>query len=399
VEEANGFYDLDSSASQADLQASYAATFPLTNAAASIKAIYDDLNATFNDQYGWLQLLGWLSHISGYGQSGYATATVIWNGAKDEVINYCYKAAVAQGLTQLQSQSNQLYSDYQSKQAQVDALNARVSGLQTRAAWDVRNKQYRQMQVQIIRDLYKIKYQLANESDGPLNFTERLARLQQIFDSTLFDALSRFQAISEGFSVVFGFNFPIPDEVLHATHNGGTPPPSANVLDVALNWLDAIGRCYTRFLHHEQTYSLCLSVKNAISADAWHRFLTSGELSVTVPEELFVQQYHVRCRAIGMYTVGLHGFCSARVQLPRKSYYVHKDLTKHVIDQSRIPVQRISRVMPADGNKPTERVGMNTLFNCSPIGEWEISLSERSSNGASRDRLDDLLLEVIVVEQ
>jgi hypothetical protein len=387
VEEANGVYDIDSSASQADLQAAYVATFPLTNAAASIKAIYDDLTATFNDQYGWLQLLGWLSHISGYGQSGYATASVGWNGVTDEVVNYCYKAAVAQGLTQLQSQSNQLYSDYQSKQAQVDALNARFSGLQTRATWDIKNKQYRPMQVKAIRDLYKIKQQLANQPDGPLNFTERLARLQQLFDSTFSDALSRFQAISEGFAVLFGFDFPVPAEVLQAIQNPDTPPPSTNVLDVAVNWLDALGRCYTRFLHHEQTYSLCLSVKDAVSRDAWHKFLHSGELSLSVPEELFTQQYYVRCRAVGMYTVGLHGFCSARLQLPRKSYYIHRDLTKHAIDQSAIPVQRLSRVMPADGNKPTERVGMNTVFNCSPIGEWEISLSERTSNGAKRDRL------------
>jgi hypothetical protein len=399
MEEANGVYDLDSSASQANLQGANSAIFPLTNAAASIKAIYDDLIATFNDQYGWIQLLGWLSHISGYGQSGYATAAVIWNGVKDEVVNYCYNAAVAQGQTQLQSQSNQLYSGYQSINAQVDSLNARLSGLQAKATWDVKNKQFSKLQVQITRDLYKIKQQLANDPDGPLNFAERLARLQEVFDLTFSDALGRFKAISEGFAVLFGFNFPVPSEVLQAIQNPNQPPPSTNVLDVAVNWLDALGRCYTRFLQHEQTYALCLSVKDAVSREAWHRFLSLGVLSLTLPEELFTQQYYVRCRAVGMYTVGVHGFCSARLRLPRDSYYVHKDLTKHAIDQSAVPVQRLSRVMPADGSKPAERVGMNTLFNCSPIGEWEISVSEKTSNGIKRDHLDDLLLEVIVVEQ
>lgn len=399
MEEANGVYDLDSATSQADLQSANAATYPLANAAASIKAIYDDLNATFNDQYGWIQLLGWLSHISGYGQSGYATATVIWNGVKDEVVSYCQKAAEAQGLTQLRAESNELFSDYQSKKAQSDALNARLAGLQTRATWDIKNKQYRMLQVQTIRDLYKIKQQLADQPDGPFNFTERLAQLQLVFDSTFSDALARFKAIANGFSVLFGFDCPLPPEVLAAIQTQGQPPPSATVLDIASNWLDTIGRWYTRFLQHEQTSSVCLSLKDLVSHDAWHKFRSSGVLSVNVPETLFPQQYYVRCRAVGMYTLGVHGFCSASLRLPRDSYYIHSDQTKHTVNQSTTPLQRLCRVVPANHIKPTERVGMNTVFNCSPIGEWEISVAGRTSTGEERHHLKNLILEIIVVQQ
>jgi hypothetical protein len=292
-----------------------------------------------------------------------------------------------------------LYSDYQSKQAQADAINSRISGLQTRAIWDVKNMQYRRLRVQTMRDLYMQRQQLTNQPSGPLNFQERLTHLQNAFDSTLSDALARFVAIFEGFSVLFGFNLPIPDEVLQAIQNPGQPQPSSNVLDLAAKWLNAIGRWYTRFLQHEQTYSLCLSVKDAVSRDTWHQFLSTGALSLTLPEEVFPNLHYVRCRAVGMYTVGLHGFCSGRLRLPRDSYYIHQDLTKHVIDQSALPLQRLSQIMPADGHKPTERVGMNTLFNCSPIGQWEISLSERTYSGEKREHLTNLLLEVIVVEQ
>ena len=399
IEEANGFYDLEPTASQAELQAVTSAIAPVSNAVNAIRAIFNDLNTTFEDQYGWIQLLGWLSHISGYGQSGAATATVIWNGNPDTVIEYCYKAAVSQGLTQLQSQSNQLYSTIQSLQAQFNSLNARLSGLQNRATWDVKNIQFRKMRIQIIRDLYAQKQQLANEPSGALNFTERLAHIQSKFDATFSDALARFNAIYQGFVALFGFDSAIPPEVLAAINNPGNPQPSSGLLDLAASWLDEIGRWYSRFIQHEKTYSLCLSVRNAVSHDAWHGLLSSGNVVVNVPADLFPEQYYVRCRAVGMYTVGIHGFFGARVHVPSKSYYIHRDLTVHAVDQSAVPLQRLSRIMPADSSRATERTGMNTVFNCSPFGEWGISLTERSSIDEKREHLKDILLEVVVSEQ
>jgi len=122
-------------------------------------------------------------------------------------------------------------------------------------------------------------------------------------------------------------------------------------------------------------------------------------LSVNVPDTLFPQQYYVRCRAVGMYTLGVHGFCSASLRLPRDSYYIHSDQTKHAVNQSTTPLQRLCRVVPANHNKPTERVGMNTVFNCSPVGEWEISVAGRTSTGEERHHLKNLILELIVVQQ
>lgn len=399
MQEQNGYYDLDRLASQAELQAASSSTYPLTDAANSLKAIYDDLSANFNDQYGWIQLLGWLSHISGYGSSGGATATVGWNGVSDTVVNYCLKAAQAQGQSQLSAQLNQLFAGYQSLEAQSAVVTSRLPALQSRAMWDLKNVQFRQLQVQVMRDLYAAKQKLAIEPGGPLNYSERLAKIQTVFDATLSDGLSRVEAISAGLSILFGFSLPIPDAVRAAIDNPGQPQPSSGVLDAAADWIDQIGRWFSRFSQTEQTATMCFSIRDLISKDSWHEFLASGNVAFVVGEELLPQQTHVRCRAITMYSSGVEGCLSARVLPPKRSIYVHRDQSTHPVDQGNIPFQRFSRIASIDSPRSPERVGMNSAYNCSPLGEWNISLSERTSNGTKRGSLHDLFLEITLAEQ
>ena len=148
-----------------------------------------------------------------------------------------------------------------------------------------------------------------------------------------------------------------------------------------------------------QITAVVVSVKQAIRREEWIRFLRTGEAAIPIGESTFSGQRHLRCRAISLYTAGVEGFCSASIRVPPNSFYVHADNTRHDVDQSLIPIQRLSRVTDIEAVRPSDRIGLNALYNCSPLGTWMVSLADETSSGANRDRLEDVFLEIILAQQ
>lgn len=171
------------------------------------------------------------------------------------------------------------------------------------------------------------------------------------------------------------------------------------MLDGAHAWLNDVGRWHAHFLQREQVQSVCVSMKQAVGRDAWVRFLRGGEASLPIDHNTFAGSRYVRCRAVTLHSAGVEGFCAATIRVPQKSHYVHSDSANHEVAQEDVPVLRHSRVMPIDAARSSERIGLNALYNCSPLGAWTITVSDTTSAGARRDRLDDLFLEIVVAHQ
>lgn len=398
-EESNGLYELDAASSQGEVDAAYNMLFRLEFAAGSIESLLKSTQTNFNEQYAWIQLLGWLSHISGYGHSGNATATVTWNGVSKEVVQYCFEAAVAQGQTQIANMISQLSADLDTRQAQTESIRARLPALAQRAAWDQKNKQFRKLQVAVVRDIYARKQQLISEPGGPLNFTERLDNLQKLFDLLFSDALSRFQSIADGFPIVFQIQSPLPQPILDVISNPGTVKPSSPVLDLAERWLDSIGVRHAQFVQREQLYTTRISLKDLVTKDDWEIFRKSGKLAPYISPAIFERQFSIRLRAISLSVIGVHGSYQGTLQVPPQSFYLHADGTKTSVDQSSTPVIRSGRIAPDDSPRASDRVGMNVIYNCSPFGTWQISLSERTSAREGFKGIDDLILDLVVSAQ
>ncbi len=399
LQEANGYYELDYAISQGDLTANTQLLPLLANATSVLQQIHDRNVAGWYEQSGWMQLVGWLSHISGYGSSGNATAAVIWNNVQDSVISYCHKAATALADIQITNLVWQLQADIYARKAQLESLRAKQPALQAKAIWDWKNKTFRQQQNNAIRDIYAEKQRLVSEADGPLNFVERLNRLQLVFDQTLSDALSRFNAIRLGFSSVFGIDSPIPLDVAAAINSPGTPQPSSGLLDSAMQWLEELGRLHSRLMHSEQIYSVCFSIRDLLSESKWDEFKSKRAIKLTIPSGLFPGQFNVRLRALSLSTKGLTGTCFASVRIPSSSYFVHSDNTRKPCDQSFVRPVRNFRVLPMDGARSPERFGLNAVHNCSPFGNWQIDLAEHVASGEQFSDLSDLFLELVVAGQ
>ncbi len=404
LQEANGYYDLDFALSQADVVSNSVYISSLTYASDLVDTLVNRLTTTYDDQYGWIQLLGWLSHISAYGNSGSATARVSWNGVEDTVISYCYKAAVAQGDVQLSSLLNQLSADLETRRAQLAALNAKTSALQSKATWDQKNQTFRQLQTQAMRAIYGDRHNVVTQPGGAMNFTERLANLQTSFDATLSDALARFPAISTGFSTVFGISAPLPTTISNLITHGGSPAPSDNILDTAQQWLDNIGSQHSRMFETEQVYSVSIGLRALLSQTQWVQFVTQKPITFQIGDGVFPDQRYVRLRAISVAAVGVHqGTCSTVIKVPANSYYVHADGKKYACQQSFVKPLRYSRVTTIDRPGGPERFGTNAIYNCAPFGQWTLTLTEHQSAGANLDSifdgLQDLYLEFIVAGQ
>jgi hypothetical protein len=397
-EEANGLYGLDAQISQADLNGALALLGPITTAAMTIANLESTFESQFNEQYGWIQLVAWLSHISGY-QHGAADNTVTWNKVEDTVIDYCQKAAESQGNFQLSAAISQLRADQNMKQAQVANLNARLPGLAAKASWEQKATMFKALRAQVMRQLYTQRNAALGASDGPLNFTERLGYMNERFNSDMREAISRVPAIAEGYAKLFGYSSPIPGPIQQLISNPGQTVPSSHLLDQLVAWLRDITDWGTRFASREQASSARVSLKYAVGTDAWSSFKNTGTLAFDLDEGVFPGQYHTRLRGLSLYAEGEHAQYSARIRTPRIGRVRHLSGNWEELNQKLVDPIRIGRVESSKSLRPPERVGLNAAYNASPIGKWEVSLSERSSGHTGWSGISDLTLELVLVEQ
>jgi len=398
LEEKHGYYDVDPSLSQGDLKSLLALEYHLKTASETIEKLFWHIADTSEDQRSWTQLLGWLSHISAYGNSGNATASVTWDGISDTVINFCHKAATSQGDMQLSTLLRQLSSDMHTRKGQAASVSEKAPGFSAKALWDEKNKVFRKLHVEVLRNIYAERKRLASEPGGNLDYVSRLSTLQKQFDLIMSDALSRFQAISRGFSTLFGITEEIPTEIASLLGPRNTTASPATLLNLSEEWLNKLGLRHARFVQSEQIYPLCISVKESVSETSWETFLREGYLRFHVADGLFQEQYHVRLRSVSISSIGLTGVLSVSLRVPAESFYVHRDFSKHAVSQANVQPVKYSRVASVE-LRAAERMGTNIVYNCSPIGTWDLSVAERTSSGHGFQDLKDIFIELLVAAQ
>lgn len=398
LEDAAGYYDLDQQQSGSDLAVADVLMQSNALSADVLEHIQNAISQNFNEYWAWAQLVGWLTHISGY-QKGRADNTVIWNEVEKAVITYSHEAATAQSELGLRSAAHQLASDHAIKAGQAEAIGKKRPSLAARLAWDRKNVRLRKLRTEVLRDLYKRKQQLASEASGPLNYRNRLAQLSNSYASDLSAALERLPHIALGFRELAGYDAPLPASCVSLI---GTPniAPNEHVLDEAETWLRAAGNWYIKFLESEQLATFVLSVRHTVAAPDWKAFLDGSDLTIQLAEGMLPGQRHVRLRGVSLYTEESgHGWFAAKITCPREGLHIHADGSRHVLRQSEIPACRVGRIEHTVSPRPPERAGTNAAYNASPIGTWTVSLSETGIPAGRRSSISDLLIEIIYTYQ
>jgi len=361
----------------------------------SLESINTRLHDNYDDQYGWFQLLGWLSHISGY-RTSQATNTVIWNQVEKPITDYTFEAAVAQGSYVLNNESDRANADYFFRSAEGLSLKRRLDALLTRMQWDIINREFRKSRTDVVRDLYEKQRSLFKESGRALNFIQRLDYISAQGGRDLREALARLSVATAGMNSVFSYSAPLPQSIRDQLR-GGTRP--SNCLDDAAQYVRSASAWLMAFNQLDRIYTAAFSLRSLISPSDWNRSFGSGQFSFEISPSLFPKQSFIRFRGLSLSTAGLNGWVSARIVMPAQSFYLNHDSVRRPINQTGLEVLRIGAVRPQDSYRSPEVVGMAAAYNASPFGAWNLSLPERSNEDEELHNLRDVLIELTVAYQ
>jgi hypothetical protein len=272
--------------------------------------------------------------------------------------------------------------------AAADSERVRIQGLQAKSDWDTKDAGFRYDRTKVAREHQIAKVQAATSRGGALNYGERMVPLRDRATLDLQEGLAKLSAAAKGLRLLYGFDLQLPQpDSMHGQFFDGC------LLWVrkAINWL-------VRFRQLEQSYVLPILVK-PLCKD-WGHARATGVFEFTIPEDRFRYMKHVRLRGITVCTVYPQkdddgaGTFEALVTAPRVSACVHLSGKNAKLDQNSVPPCRSARVAPRSRLKEPDVVGASALYNVSPIGDWKMILSTRSTTGLSLNAVQDVHLDL-----
>ncbi len=284
-----------------------------------------------------------------------------------------------------------------------DSSLSRAEAIRIQNDWDRKNCKHQLDRIALADDLARKRLIASQSPDGELNFDAQRDRLLDRFCNDFSFARSRMSKGAEGLRRLFGYtdDAPLVDSPTLWTFGD---------FERALRWTRKAMVFLDRFQATDQSYSISVSLRHSLSVDEWEQGKASGQWQFRLDEhDDFLNQRHVRLRGVSMFVVnsdGLsHGVWRAAAAPPHISFCRHMT-TGHVEPLiQEVPFCFLGRVDRREAQRTPEIVGLNLLYNLSPLGDqnsgkdayWTLRLSERSTDGAKRkDILQDIQLDLYV---
>lgn len=391
-----GIYVVPAKQSAADMKAQYELGIGAQNAANLVAALVSSQYtwSAINQHVIYAQLEAWLAHLANYEQPYVGNALVqtfhgVSKTAPDHMIDAAFDAAKLQVLHQYYG----LRSERVLHNADVAVSKERQTGLAARAQWDSNDVGFKLERTTVARQLVDLKVRLATEPGGALNYAEQMEVIKQRFTRDFRDAMARLRAASEGLRTIYGYDDPLPAEIVTALAGGQV---NRRYFDLALKWVrDAIA-CMIRLSQLDQNYSLAISIRELVGESGWKAGLASGTWTVNVPETLCRNQFCVRLRGLSAFVRdhNLKGAWRLEVKLPEESFFRHSDGTTDKVQQRDLPPSRLGRVVSTKSFREPEMTGLTAWRNAAPFGSWQVAINEHSTAREKRKVLHDVILEL-----
>ena len=260
------------------------------------------------------------------------------------------------------------------------------------------------------RQLMDLRVRLAVEKGGPYNYREKMDYVSERINRNFGEAVQRLQACATGLETIYGFKYPLPDSLLEFLPNASTSgnPPSG-ILDACVEWVRQAIAWIIRFSNADQSCVITVSVrqhntdqawKDGLRAGGWTFNLRDGFPSVEAGQGEFFRMNSVRIAGISASVVGpTDGLWKASLRPPTQSTYTQNTGKKIDVDQRYIPRVVLGRIGTRQLIRDPDWVGRSSLKNYSPLGKWQVSLGDRSSRNETREKLEDLELDLEVIYQ
>lgn len=335
--------------------------------------------------------------------------TYTWNNQAPLTVAGHLKAAASETTMWAFTKENRYFNkDLRTFRRTAEALQQQRKASGRQARWDQDQIDIRMRKVELARKLGDFKIRLATERGGAFNYAEQVRECDERLARDAREILSRAAAVAIGLRMLFGIQLPLPQgsmalfsdadraqleaQGVTAAKEGGEDGDLSLTDQTTLWCLDATAEL-VKFGHRDQRDMMTVSLRNSV-AD-WEKALETGRWEVPVDETDFDGQRHVRLRGISLEIVAAKadGFWRARVNPPHISYVRHMDDQKIELDQSFAATCRLGRISSPDAPREPQVVGIASLRNISPLGQWSVELTtEHSTTGETREAIADVLL-------
>jgi hypothetical protein len=368
---------------------------------AQLKALLEDLVASgFNKRMSARELTQWLSSypLKDRELAG-DDAVYTFDGARTSKPDHLFEAARIEQDQAAWEQVHTLMAQRYAEMAESEAGRLRKESLDVDAQWQLANIGFRKERAQVVHDGWWERIFQSQSPNGLLNYTERIAVLENHFARDFREALARIAAAKSGMEQLFNYTAPLPQE------------GRAGYFDDVAAWSARARTRLAQITASEQVYVLALSVKDLTKAQ-WEPGRGAAQWTFDLPAELFPEQAEVRLRGISISVVAgkpeplpagakqssaqvkpepvkPEGYWSARVSVPTSGVVKHVAGTSRELDQKSVSVCHLGHI----GAHDTEFSGEHALHNASPIGkQWRLAMSPKSTGGTPTESLDDVHL-------
>jgi hypothetical protein len=394
-----GFYDVEAAMASAEYRAG---AEMLRNLDQATGMMHQSLNKMQSEE--WKQtiahtILGWLSHISAYPTEGDSVRHAIFNGVDKTVLEHCKDESFNIAAFNLSNEISRTWSDYLTKSGDLHSLLARLEGVRTKRDWETRNRAFRESRTAALRELFQRKRALLADPTSGLDFRSQLqaalGRCQRDFS----DGLAHAEASSRGLQTIFGYPNELPRSVRNLVRGSTRARSPGQALDDAVAWARDAASWLSQFSQRDGMQIPCFSIRRLVSRGAWTRFKDSGQLSFSVPEDVFPGQSNVRFRGATLHVVGEKGVFGGSLTVPSSSFFRMPDGRTNRVNQSDVPTLRFGSIREFDSPRAPEVVGGAVAYNVAPIGSWILSVSELSTAGERLGGINDILFELAVASR
>lgn len=323
------------------------------------------------------------------------------------------------GIVFQQSLVNQYAANYLQKNTfskSLDVSNRRLASLNAALDWAVANRHFQFRRSNVTRSSQYAKISSSMDEEGVLNYKNRIAPLSDYFIKDFTAALARIQAVVLGMDKIYGFGLPAPN----------TSGNVREVFDQYVAWTKLAVNYYNWFTRLDQTYTFSLFAKKQVHDEAqFDTMMKAGVLRLSIGEELFPAQQHVRLKGINIFVSfaeehkdkaevkAINGAMMTDITPPPTTFY---RLAGECLDGIRINPGSFGRTKPVDRAAPyfalpvakagrigsrefvrqPELAGATALYNASPFGDWTFTFPQIVSGKIDGKVIQEVTIDLLV---
>jgi len=269
---------------------------------------------------------------------------------------------------------------YQEKQlrSNVEPITQRNEAVAARTSYLDVDSGFRERRKVVAHAKLVAKLDAMQRPNGPLNYADRIAAIEERAMVDLREAYTRMRAVAKGMLLVYGIE--APD--LPYVPKSNSDKINEQLLQQMVTWLRSVGLTLSDIAARDQEVNVSLSLRRLLPTK-FEAMRGKARWEFEVDPARFIGLKYVRLRGLSVEVDSeKEASYSLVVSAPVQSAYIYQ------VGQAAVPIQQvigdcwIGRTRPHASPREPDVIGGRVLLNASPIGKWTIAAAPEQ-NGVS----------------